>query len=543
MVKRFVRKSWEVLNSSQTSIFSAALFIILTTVLSQILGILKYRLLVSFFGASNEAGVFLAAFRLPDFLFQTIIAGSISSVFIPILSEYISKDKKSEAFHFTSSFITIGAFVFLLIAFLIVIFSRPLSFLIAPGFSIKENILMANLTRIIVFSQLFFLLGTLITAILQSFHYFLVPGIASSLYNLGIIIGIFFLSPVFGIYGAVLGVILGAGLFFFAQVPLLVRVGFKFIPTFNIRNGVDRIAKLLVPRFLTLFVNQLGGLVNVFFASFVSARGFLIFDLAQTLIMAAAVLLGQSIAQASFPTLSLKSNDKNEFTSVFLSSFSQILYLTMPISALLIVLRIPIVRLFFGASRFDWQATVDTGRTLAFFAVSLFASSLIYLLARAFFALKDTKTPFFVTLFSTVINILFSYLFILIYKLPVYYLAFAYSIATLIAVVLLIFLLDFKIGGLPKLSLYLESLKIFLATFVMGVALYVPIKLLDQLVFDTTKTINLIALASLSSAIGFLTYIFFTWLLDIKEAYYAVEVFKHFGNWKKMLGQIRELIE
>ena len=258
--------------------------------------------------------------------------------------------------------------------------------------------------------------------------------------------------------------------------------------------------------------------------------------------MAPVVLFGQSIAQASFPSLSLKHDKKGEFLYIFLSSFTLILYLTFPVSAILAVLRIPVVRLFYGEKKLDWPATVDIGKTLAFFALCISAQALIYILSRAYFALKDTKTPFFITLAGVVVNIVSAYYFILVLKLQIYYLALSFSLASIFSIVLLIIFLDRKIV-LPKQQMLYEVSKIGLATLIMGFALYIPIKLLDQLVFDTTRTINLIILTGIASFLGIISYIFFTWLLDIKEAYFVISVFRKFGSGKNILKQIDELID
>lgn len=542
MVNDFFKKGIGALISKQTNIFSAAFFIMAATILSQVLGFVKYRLLVSIFGASSDLGVFLASFRIPDFLFQVLIAGALSSAFIPIFSDYLSEEDKKEAYSFTSSLITIGIFIFIIASIFVAVFSYQFSSIIAPGFSGKELLLMSSLTRIILLSQVFFILGTLITAILQSFHRFLIPGLASAFYNLGIIISLYFLTPFLGIYGASLGVLLGSIFFLLIQLPVLKRLGFTYIPTFNIHKGVKKVFHLMIPRSLTLLVVQIAAASNVFFASFISARSLVVFDLAQTLVFAPVVLFGQSIAQASFPMLSQKNGNKNEFIYIFFSSFTQILYLTLPVSVLLIVLRIPVVRLFYGASRFDWNATVATGMTLSFFALSIFAQASIFLLSRAFFALKDTKTPFYVTVVSVLINIILAYYFILANNFPIYYLAVSYSVASIISIVLLMILFDRKVG-LPKAKILIETIKILIATLVMGVALYIPIKLLDRLVFDTTRTINLIILTGIASVIGLSSYVFFTWLLNIKEAYYVISVFKKFRNWRKVIKQVEEPIE
>lgn len=544
MVKEIVKKGLQALTLKQSNIFTAAFFIVATTIFGQVLGILKYRLLVAIFGASSDLGVFLASFRVPDFLFQIFITGALSTSFIPLFSEFISQDKRDEANKFTSAILTYGVLVFLLLSAFIVIFAYPLAKIIAPGFSEPELRLMANLMIIIQLSQVFFVVGTVFSGMLQSFQHFLIPGIASALYNLGIIIGIIVLSGFFdlGIYGATLGVVIGAFFYFAAQLPLLKGTGFHFRVNFHRDEAVRKIAALMVPRSLTLLVAQIAITANVFFASFTTARGLVILELAQTLMLAPVLLFGQSIAQATFPSLSLKAKDPKEFVSIFVSSLNQIMYLTLPVSALLIVLRIPVVRLFYGASRFDWDATVATGLTLALLGISIAAQSAIYLFSRAFFALKDSQTPFFITLFSVLINIALSYYFILYLKLPVYYLGVSYTIGSFISFILLLITLNAKIM-LPKLEIVISTIKIVIATLVMGVALYIPIKLLDQLVFDTTLTINLLILTGIASATGIIAYIFFTWLLDIKEAYYIIDVVKRFKHKDKIIRQIGELLE
>lgn len=542
MVTNIFKKGIATLVSKQTNIFSAALFIILTTILSQLLGLFKYRILVTLFGASNELGVFFAAFRIPDFVFQVVIAGALSTAFIPIFSEYVGMGKRREADSFTSSLLTYGVMLYVAMSLIVILFSYPLCQLVAPGFSPAELRLMAQFMIIIQLSQLFFILGTVSTAVLQSLQHFLIPGIATAFYNLGIIVGLVLLVPFIGIYAATIGVVIGAFLFFLVQVPLLIHSGFIYKPSFDLQNGASKVMHLMIPRSATLIVTQLAITANVFFASFLGARSLVIFDLAQTLVLAPVVLFGQSIAQASFPALSQKKGDRKAFNSIFVSSFNQILYLTLPLSVLFIVLRIPLIRLFFGASRFDWAATVDTGRTLAYFSVSIAAQSLIYLLARGFYAHKDTKTPLIITILTVVINILLSYIFVLQIHLPIFFLAFAFSIANILAALLLFFLLDKKIT-LPKKNIMVAFVKVSVATILMGVALYIPIKLLDQLVFDTTKTINLILLTGIASVAGLTTYILFTWMLKIHEASYVIEVVKKLRNARQLLKEMGEMIE
>jgi len=227
----------------------------------------------------------------------------------------------------------------------------------------------------------------------------------------------------------------------------------------------------------------------------------------------------------------------------FITSFNQMMYLVLPVSALLLVLRIPVVRLLFGAGNFDWQATVLTGRTLAFFSISIFAQALVYLISRGFYALHDTKTPLIIGILSTFLMLGLGALFIFGYHLGVVSIAVGYSAASIVEVIILFLFLDRKVGGFPKRNLFFSLFKIFAATIFTGFALYIPIKLLDQLVFDTTRTVGLLLLTGISTLAGLILYLFLTWLFDVKESKTYILMFKKVGDWKQILTRSKEPIE
>ena len=183
----------------------------------------------------------------------------------------------------------------------------------------------------------------------------------------------------------------------------------------------------------------------------------------------------------------------------------------------MIVLRIPTVRLIFGAARFDWEATVLTGKILAFFSFSIFAQSIVHLLARAFYAFHDSRTPVIIGVASVIINVLASIYFIQGLGLPVWGLGLSTSLANIFNAVLLLVWLDKKIGCLDRKKLFLPAFKIFFASIITAVALYVPMKILDQLVFDTTRVGGLILLTATAGLTGFLVYIFLAWVFKIEQ--------------------------
>lgn len=540
------RKGISILLKKQSNILSAAFVIATTIIISQVLGLVRQRLLVSIFGASDTLGIYLASSRLPDFLFQIIIVGALSSAFIPVFSEYLGKEKYEDANKLGSSLLTLGLVLFLVLGVILFVFVNQFSALIAPGFSKPQIELMGYLTRIIIAGEILFIVGSFFSAILQSHNHFFVPGIASALYNLGIILGIKLLSPVFGIASAAIGVVLGALIFVLVQWPLVKRVGFSFKPSISLKvAGVMEVFKLMIPRTLSIGVYQLGTILIVTLISFLPTpgRSYVIFDYAQTLAFAPVVLFGQAIAQAAFPVLAREKDRLSDFRATFITSFNQMLYLVLPVSVLFLVLRIPIVRLIYGASQFDWPATVLTGRTLAFLSISIFAQALSYLIARGFYALHDTKTPLTIGTITTIFMIALGGLFIFIYHKGVESIAVAFSIATITNIFISFIFLDKKVGGFDKRSLFISLGKISIATAFTGFALYVPIKLLDQLVFDTTKTINLLLLTGISSFVGLSLYLFLTWVFNVKEAIGFLLLFRKIGDWRQILGKSEEVID
>lgn len=536
-----------------------------TAIFSQILGLFRQRLLVANFGASDTLGVYLASSKLPDFFFQLIIAGALTTAFIPVFTNFLNHDKREAANKMASAVLTIGFILFGAISIVLFIFAPYfLQFInLGSGFSSDQMSHMANLMRVIIFGQMIFLVATFFSSILQSNNRFFVAGVSAALYNFGIILGIIFLTDRIGIYAPAVGVIFGATLFALFQLPFVKKVGFSFKPNFSIdTEGVREVGKLMGPRMLSIVVLQVGTLITVSLISFLpsAGRSYVIYDYAMTLAFAPIVLFGQSIAQAALPVLSREKDKLDNFRATFSASYIQMLYLILPVSILFLVLRIPIVRLIFGAAQFDWAATVLTGRTLAFFSLSIFASALTYLVTRSFYALHDTKTPLIIGSISTGIMILLSVFFVFFWSnnleiisdaytgrfrlipVGVESLAFAFSVASILNLSLLLIFLHKRIK-IFSLDFFIPQFKIFLCVIFMGFALYIPIKLLDQLVFDTTRTINLILLTGISSFIGFTIYLFLTWLFDVKEASTFLLMFKRLGGSKQIIGESEKIIE
>lgn len=519
----FIRNGTAIFGKKQENILTAAFVIAFSVALSRILGLVRYRLLASYFG--DEIGLldsFIAASILPDAIFEVLIFGTIALAFIPVFSKYLSAAKLPKAWEFSSKMITFGLLLFVVFTIIIFIFAPAIVPAIAPGVIAKDPTaapLIVRLLRIMLFAQSFFVVSIFLTGILQSFQRFLVPAAASVFYNLGIIISIIFLVPVAGIYAPAVGMILGALLHLVIQLPLALSLGFKFRLSLDFKDkDVIQTLSLMWPRSISLALLRISDIVNIALASIAAAGSIVAFNFAQVLQLVPISLLAGSIAQAALPPLAQKFNSQktDQFKKLFIQSFHQILFLILPAAAILAILRIPTVRLVFGAREFPWEITVLTGRTLIAFSVGIAAQAIVLLATRGFYAVRDSATPVKTTLTAVGLNITLSLIFILVLKLSIVWLALAYSAANIINAVLLFYFLDKRVG-FDKKELAWPAIKMLLISLITAVTLYIPMKLLDQLVFDTTRTVGLILLTSVATLVGLSVYILLSWLAKIPE--------------------------
>lgn len=537
MVGNLLKKTTGVLSLKQTNILSAAMIIMATILLSAALGFIKMRLLSNYFGDTRPLDIYLAAFRLPDIIYQLLVMGTVSSAFIPVFSGYLSRNEEKTAFFVSNTIISLSFLLFLGATFLIMLFTRQLSHLLAPGFSSGDLPLMVNLTRIMMAGQVFFIIGNFLTGMLQSYHRFLLPALAPVLYNVGIIIGTVFLSPFIGIYGPAYGVVIGTFLFFLIQYPFTVKMGWHYFFSLKLdHQGVREIIKLMLPRTLSLGVSQIEYTADLMIASLFAPGHYTVFTFALFLISFPVRLIGASIGQASLPTLSstYAKDNLDDYKRTIIKSFQEIVYLILPAAIILLVLRVPLVRLAFGSRSFSWEATILTGRVVAYLTLAVIAQSLTQLLVRGFYALHDTKTPFMISALSVLVNVLMSLLFALYLKFGIVGLALSTSFASLLNMVLSIYYLKKKFGKIDDSAVISFGKKIF-ATGCMGMVLYFFMRTLDFFVFDTTKTLNLILLTVVTLILGTVSYLLISKVFQIEEADNYWQILRKMGQWRTLL--------
>jgi putative peptidoglycan lipid II flippase len=451
-------------NSRTKTVASAAGLLGISALISRFLGLIRDRLLAGTFGAGEELDIYFAAFRIPDFVYGILIMGGVAAVFLPVFSEYFRKSEE-DAWKFTNNLLNCFLVLLVLLCAILALLTPWLVNLIAPGFSQAAKELTVALTRIMFISPILFGISSVFSGVLHYFDRFLAYSFAPVVYNLGIIFGILFLVPSFGLYGLAYGVILGAALHWLFQIPAARHSGYRYLPLFNFKNfGLVKIFRLMVPRTIGAAAYHINLMVITAVASTLSAGSIAIFNLANNLQYFPVGLIGVSFSVAAFPALarSLASDLKEEFSKIFSSTFRQIIFLVIPVSFLIFILRAQIVRIVLGTGQFGWLETRLTAASLALFSLGIFAAALVPFLARVFYSFQDTKTPLAVGLISMVLNVGLCFLF-------VFLLGFANSFQGFIADILkLQGIQDIAVIGLPLALSISGIVQLFLLLFFLG---------------------------------------------------------------------------
>jgi putative peptidoglycan lipid II flippase len=516
-----------------TTVSGGAIIIAFFSIISKILGLLRDRLLASQFGAGAQLDIYFAAFKIPDFIFNILILGALSVAFIPIFQKAYNKDAQ-RGLEISQTILTVLLVIVGSLAVVAAIFMYPLIRLLVPGFTADQLQQTVQLTRILLVAILFFTASNVMSGVLNAWNRFLTFSISSVLYNIGIIIGIIVLYPLFGLYGLALGVVLGSAAHFFVQFGEARRLGWRFKISFKIVPEVKRIFRLMIPRMIGTGATQFNLVFITSLASQLPQGSLSIFNLASNLQSFPSSIFGVSLAVASFPHITKFASENNHeaFQKIFSLQFRRILYFIIPISVLIVILRAQLVRVILGSGSFDWEDTLLTANALGIFALSIFAQGLIPLVSQAFYAHEDTRTPMIVGLISTVFNSL------LAIPLAHYYgvlgLTAAFSIASIATLVSLAIILHIRIKAIPEIELFGSLVRIGLAACVAGLIAYASLFPLSHLV-DTHTFVGIFIQGFVAGVIGLISYALITLIANFPEIAFAQSYFK------KYLRQLKSL--
>jgi putative peptidoglycan lipid II flippase len=455
-------------------IAGATLVVMFFFVLSRVTGLLREVIIGAQFGTSAELDAYLAAFRIPDLLFQLVAGGALGSAFIPTFSQLWAEEGEARAWQLFSRVLNLVTLLLVVLAGLAAIFALPLvERVIAPGFAPSQQALTAQLMRWMLISTVVFGASGLFMGALNAVQHFALPAAAPILYNVAIILGAWLLAPLYGIYGLVIGVVGGALAHFAVQIPGLVAQKAHYHLDLTWRDSAVReVGRLMGPRVLGLLFVQLNFLVNTILASQLAEGSLAALNYAWLLMLLPQGIFAQAIATVAFPTFAaqIAARDQDALLHTFDRILRTVLFLTLPAAVGLVVLRVPLIQILLERGNFTAESTAAVAYALQFYAVGLVAHALVEIIVRAFYALHNTLTPVIVGIGAMILNILFSLWWIgwLSYG----GLALANSIATGLEMVILLVLLGRRLGALPLRSLLISGVRLGLASVVMGIAVW-----------------------------------------------------------------------
>ena len=488
---------------------------------SRLLGLLREIVAAALFGASNEKAAYVIGYYLPFFFQRLLLGGTLSIVFIPTITEYLTRGERAETERVTATLfnliLLLGAAMVLLGEVLAPLLVR----LAAPGFAAQGLIPLAiELTRIIFVAMLFLALAVYATGFLQAHQHFTVPALAPLLFNLVIIGGTLWLGPRIGITGLAIAWVGGTAAQFAMQWPAMRRAGFRYRPLLNLRHpAVRKFVRLAVPAMLGLAVLEVNAYVSRFFASFLppgpGVNAVAVLDYAYEVMQAPVGIIAVSIATAVFPTLARQAAEQDSAGLRATTAFGlrMVLVLTLPVLALVLALADPLVRLLFQRGEFTSGATAAVAAALRGYTLGLGAVAAYYIITRAFYALQDMATPVKVgggmILFNAVLA------FLLMRPLGATGIALATSIVNVTNAALLLWLLRRRLGTFEGRRTFVTGARASAAAVLAGLAAAgVSVYAAGWFGPDTLSTALLLVVAA---GLGMGIYLLASWALRVEE--------------------------
>lgn len=547
-----VKKWFSVIGREIRGLHEAAYLLGIFALMSQVLALVRDKLLAFTFGAGHSLDVYYASFRIPDLMFASIGSLVSASILLPYFIERFQAGKEKGT-AFSNGIFTVFFAAITVVSVLVFILAPYIVPLLIPGFAHDPALPDLILSmRIMLLSPFFLGLSNLFSSLTQMHHRFLVYAASPVVYNVGIIAGVVFGYPTFGVSGLAVGVAVGAFLHMGIQIPFILKEGLmpRFTAAIN-WPSIQRIALTSLPRTVTLSANQLASFFLVSLASLMSVGSISVFNFAFNLQSVPLTIIGASYSSAVFPTLSRLFFEKNtkEFLEKMIASAQHIIFWSMPLTILFVVLRAQVVRTVLGAGKFDWADTRLTAALLALFAISTIGQSLIVLFVKAFYAEGKTARPLLINVISASIICLCGYFFDkAFFAYPVFrffledlmkvdgqagtsvmVLALAYSFGVFINTYLhwWMFHRVFPAFTKPVLATLFQS---FAASVIMGYASFLSLRLF-ALVFPLEKVWGVFLQGFCAGIVGLIVLVLMLFALRNKE---LAEVWKtlHHKIWK-----------
>ncbi len=475
---------------SRSGVIGAVLLIGISFLGSRLLGVARTSVIAEQFGTSVELDAFWVAMRLPDLVFQLLAGATLASAFIPVYARVLQNRGERSAWRLASivlNWVLLGTIALAVAVFFAAEWIVPA---LAPGLGedsgIQDEIIndAVFLTRVLLLSPILFAVSGMLTGILHARRHFLLPAISPMLYNLAIILGALLLPDQMGVEALVIGVVAGSGLHLMIQLPAvstaLVRSGGGLGLHLNLADVEAReVLRLMAPRMLGLAAAQINLIVLTFFGSLVGDSSISALNFAWLLLMFPVGLFGMSLATAVFPSLAERAAlaGPTAVNNMVSQTLRFTLFLAVPASVGMLLLRDSIVSTLLEHGAFDAVASQLVADALLFYSIGVFAHAAIEIVSRGFYVLGDTRTPVALAIASMLLNIILCA--VLVGPMELKGLALALSISAIAEFILITLLLNARLNRqLLTRDLWWSILKTLVATAIMGQLVWLLIEVL-----------------------------------------------------------------
>lgn len=397
------------MSSERRRIASAATLILIAYGLSRVLGAVRELVIANIFGTGHQLDDYRVAFAVPDLLFNLLLAGAISSAFIPVLSEHLAKNELQRAREIAQRVLNASVLVLTIGAAVLFVIAPFYVSLIAFGYSASDHELITNLTRILLLQPIFLGAGGMVIGILTAYQRFFAQALAPLFYNISIIVAAAWFAPNYGVGALAVGVVVGAMLHVGVQLPALWRTGWRPSTALGLNDpGVRKVGRLMFPIALGLAAAQVNVFVDTVLGTSLPHGRVAALRYADTVAQLPLGTFSQALAFVLFPFLA-RDAALQAFESIRHRTSLALrlnIFVLVPASVGLAVLSVPIVALLFERGQFDANSVRETAIALTFFSLGLAGQAATALLVRVFYALQDVMTPLRISLIVIAVNLM-----------------------------------------------------------------------------------------------------------------------------------------
>ena len=504
-------------------IIKSSLFVMVLIILGKVFALIRDSLIAAKFGATYITDIYNVALGVVYLL--TTISYGLTTTFIPLHTENLEQNKNNRD-KFVNNVLNVSTIVTILITIIMIIFSKDIINIFAHGFQKDPQVfdMAVKVTRIMLLSLVFVSLQSVITGVLQSHNEFFEPAAMAMISNIVYIIYLVFLTNKYGIIGFAVATVVAFFAQFIINVPKYKKLGYKYSTYVDLKDSkLISLFKLMIPVIISTSVIQLNSFVNRSFATNIYFGAVTVLDCANKINTLAYEVFAIGIAMIVYPTLSQLGNkeDKSEYKSALNKSINMIFLIMVPAAFGIAILREPLINIIFKRGAFTDEASKLTSQALLLYTPAMIAYGVRDILNKAFYAIKDTKTPMINSFIGIIINVVINI--IVIKNMQVSGLTLATTISSITITILMLLKLNKKLQGINLTKIVISFLKITLASIIMTIVI-VPINKLCLYKFGTLTKGSLISLL-VSVIVGAIIYFISVYLLKIPEVEYITNIF------------------